>query len=90
MFYSFVFGMMFGGTSCFFSMIYHFVIINRQEKNYDVIEENKKKNTSSKFHGVTFSKQSKKWMAIITHDKKQKCIGFFKQEIDAAKSYNVV
>ena len=42
----------------------------------------------SKYYGVTFSKQSKKYKALLVYNKKQIHLGFFESEIDAAKAYN--
>ena len=57
----------------------------------DVHTENKNKyikNKSSKYHGVIFSKQAKKYKALLTFNKKQIYLGTFVNEIDAAKAYN--
>ncbi len=42
----------------------------------------------SKYRGVCFFKQTNKWMATIRIDRKQKHIGYFLTEIEAAKAYN--
>ena len=47
-----------------------------------------KKNTSSKYRGVWFNKQTKKWRSQISINRKRKQIGYFKNEIDAAKAYD--
>ena len=44
---------------------------------------------TSKFKGVCFNKRRNKWVARITHNKKETCIGYFENEIDAAIAYNV-
>lgn len=57
----------------------------------DIHTENKNKyikNKSSKYHGVTFSKQANKYKAKLTFNKKQIHLGTFVNEIDAAKAYN--
>jgi hypothetical protein len=43
---------------------------------------------SSKYKGVYKCTQTT-WLACIVHNKKQHNIGFFKNEIEAAKAYNV-
>jgi len=48
----------------------------------------KRKNTSSRFIGVCFNKEMKKWRAVINHDKKSIYLGDFKNEIDAARAYD--
>ena len=44
--------------------------------------------TSSKFKGVTWSKQSQKWQAQIKFHKKNKHLGLFISEVEAAKAYD--
>lgn len=48
------------------------------------------KNKSSKYKGVSLKKDhyDKKWSARITFDRKQINIGYFKDEIEAAKAYD--
>lgn len=48
----------------------------------------KKTNLTSKYKGVSWSKQSKKWKAGIYINKKQKHLGFFDKEEDAGKAYD--
>lgn len=43
---------------------------------------------TSKYLGVCWHKHKKRWTAQITKDYKPKCIGYFKNEIDAALAYN--
>lgn len=45
--------------------------------------------TTSKYHGVYWESQSKKWKSGITIDKKKKHIGYFSSEHEAAKAYNL-
>lgn len=45
-------------------------------------------NTSSKYKGVTFYRRDKNWQAKITKDYKTIHIGYFMNEVDAAKAYN--
>ena len=42
----------------------------------------------SEYRGVCFHKKSQKWRADIKIDKKQKYIGIYKTEIEAARAYN--
>lgn len=50
--------------------------------------ENLEKNKSSFYRGLSLSKQRAKWKSIIVINRKQKCLGFFYSEIDAALAYN--
>ncbi|MHC4462083.1 MAG: AP2 domain-containing protein [Planctomycetota bacterium] len=48
-----------------------------------------KKDTSSKYKGVSWSKDAKKWrVQIVDTTGKEKCIGSFESEIEAAKAYD--
>ena len=47
-----------------------------------------KKNTSSKYRGVWYNRQTKKWRATISVDRKRKQIGYFTDERDAARAYD--
>jgi prophage antirepressor-like protein len=55
---------------------------------YEEIQENKITKKSSKYHGVTFVKSINKWKALLVYNKKQLHLGFFENELDAAKAYN--
>jgi hypothetical protein len=48
----------------------------------------KKKNASSKFFGVSFHKRYKKWSAYISYNGKNELLGYFDNEIVAAKVYD--
>jgi hypothetical protein len=50
--------------------------------------ENYKDNKSSQYYGVNWSKQRKKWRAVIVVNKKQIHLGFYDDELDAAIAYN--
>jgi hypothetical protein len=45
-------------------------------------------NTSSKYRGVWYNKQTKKWRATILVNRKRKQIGYFHNEVEAAKAYD--
>ncbi|MCX5632832.1 MAG: AP2 domain-containing protein [Phycisphaerae bacterium] len=45
-------------------------------------------NCKSKYRGVSFHKPSKKWYAAIRYDGTRKFLGYFDNEIDAAKAYD--
>jgi hypothetical protein len=49
----------------------------------------KRKNTTSRFVGVHFSKKSKKWVAQIKYKGGKKWLGYFDNEIDAARVYDL-
>jgi len=46
------------------------------------------KNTSSKYKGVSYRKDAKKWRSIINFNKKVIRLGCFTDEIEAAKAYD--
>ena len=48
----------------------------------------KRKNTSSRFIGVSFHKLHKKWWAYINFERKRIPLGYFDNEIDAARAYD--
>jgi membrane-bound lytic murein transglycosylase len=52
--------------------------------------QNRKKtqNASSKYKGVSFHKRYKKWSVNISHKGKNMLLGYFENEIDAAKTYD--
>jgi phage anti-repressor protein len=55
---------------------------------HENLQKEKKSKKSSKYIGVTFSKQVNKYKALIVYNKKQICLGSFENELDAAKAYN--
>lgn len=46
-------------------------------------------NKSSKYFGVILNKKTNKFRALLVYNKKQLHLGFFVNEIDAAKAYNI-
>jgi hypothetical protein len=48
----------------------------------------KKANTSSRFTGVFFMKQRNRWRALIKHHRKSIFLGYYKNDIAAAKAYD--
>lgn len=46
------------------------------------------KNGASKFKGVSWFSETQKWVASLRHNKKYYHLGYFDNEIDAAKAYN--
>ena len=48
-----------------------------------------KSNLYSNYKGVTWSLQLKKWKAVIVKDRKANYLGYFTDEIEAAKAYDV-
>ena len=57
-----------------------------EQNSYNRIRFRKSK--SSKYKGVRWNKQIKKWAVIICFNKKSKFIGYFKDEKQAAKEYD--
>jgi len=53
------------------------------------VKEAYKLKKASSYIGVTYSKQRELWHAVLGFDKKQVHLGFYKNEVDAAKAYNV-
>ena len=53
-------------------------------------QQNKKRkiNIGSKYKGIHFYKQCKKWQAKIKYNKRQLFLGYFDKEINAAKAYD--
>ena len=47
-----------------------------------------RKNKSSKYIGVSWKQWTKKWAVIICYKRKNKIVGYFKDEIQAAKAYD--
>jgi len=49
----------------------------------------RKQKSSSQFKGVTWYGRKSKWQSQIRFEGKQKHLGYFNSEIDAAKAYDV-
>ena len=56
------------------------------QNNYN--RKHLRKNQSSKYTGVSWRKQAKKWIVLISYNGKKKFIGSFEDEIQAAKAYD--
>jgi hypothetical protein len=54
----------------------------------NLLNRRKRKNTTSRYIGVWFVKQKRKWESRITHKGKKIYLGSFDNEIDAAKTYD--
>lgn len=48
----------------------------------------KRKNTTSRFRGVHYSKKNRKWVAQIKYEGGKKWLGYFDNETDAAKAFD--
>jgi len=48
----------------------------------------KRKDSPSKYKGVTWHKRLKKWRVVICFNKKGKTIGYFDDELEAARAYD--
>jgi hypothetical protein len=55
---------------------------------YEEIQKAKINKKSSKYYGVTFTKSTNKWKALLVYNKKQLHLGFFENELDAVNAYN--
>jgi len=54
----------------------------------NVLNQRKRKNTSSKYKGVSWDKKLKKWESYIKNISKKEHLGYFNNEKDAALIYN--
>ena len=66
--------------------------LNNQKSNLRIVtnrqnQQNRHDNRSSKYIGVSWNKDSKKWRARIMIDKKTKFLGYFNNELDAYNAY---
>jgi hypothetical protein len=57
-------------------------------RSENIQNRRKKKNTTSRFIGVNFSKPESKWRSRITYQGKRIALGRFDSEIEAAKAYD--
>ena len=62
--------------------------VNLPKNIYQEIQDKKSNRKTSKYYGVTFDKQKTKYRAVLVHNKKQINLGFYENELDAAKAYN--
>lgn len=56
-------------------------------RSQNMLNRKRNKKSSSKYKGVYWHKQHRKWIANIQINKKRIFIGLFKKELDAAKAY---
>lgn len=71
----------------------NFIKTDNRKLNLEIITQRQNGNkkhlkSSSKFTGVSWDKQMKKWRSTIQISGKQKCLGLFIIEEDASKAYN--
>jgi len=57
-------------------------------RSQNVCNRRKRKNTSSRFLGVSYYKAYKNWTAKLQHHGKDMWLGYFKSEIEAARAYD--
>jgi len=57
-------------------------------RTQNLFNTRKRKNTSSRFVGVSIDKRYCLWEAYITHRRKKIFLGYFKNEVDAARAYD--
>lgn len=62
---------------------------NNLFKNRHACASVKRQNSTSKYHGVSWSEDRKRWCVGVTFNKKRHGIGRFKDEIEAANAYDV-
>ena len=55
---------------------------------YKELQDSTKANKTSNYIGVSYNKQKQKWRVVYVLNKKQKQIGTFNTELEAAKAYN--
>lgn len=58
-------------------------------RSLQIMNRTKRKNTSSKYRGVSFKKGNGKFVAYIKDNGKAKHLGYFEKETDAAKAYDI-
>jgi hypothetical protein len=57
-------------------------------RNQNMANQRPQKNTSSRYKGVSWEKRRSKWQAYIETKGHKRHLGYFDNEIDAAKAYN--
>lgn len=70
--------------------------IDNRRQNLEIVtasenahqKKEKSKSASSQYFGVTFHKQTNKWMASIKKNHMKHYLGIYENEMDAAKAYN--
>ena len=63
------------------------IYLERKRDIFYQVKGNRKKSTSI-YNGVSFIKKRKKWQSMISVNRKQVFLGYFDDEISAAKAYN--
>jgi hypothetical protein len=62
--------------------------VSRSENSHNV-KKNSNIETSSKYKGVTWDKNTQKWVSRCIYNKKRVSLGVFKNEEEAAKQYDI-
>ncbi|MGA2093031.1 MAG: HNH endonuclease [Sedimentisphaerales bacterium] len=62
--------------------------LRKATRTQNLFNTRKRENTSSRFVGVCFDKRYRFWEAYITHHRKKRFLGYFKDEVDAARAYD--
>jgi hypothetical protein len=62
--------------------------LRKATKAQNMHNRRKRKNTSSKYIGVSFHKTYKAWVSQIVHEGKRRWIGKFESEIEAARAFD--
>lgn len=67
-----------------------FALLNEftEEEKQIALSHPVKKATSSKYRGVVWNKRGKSWQVSVFSSGKQVHVGYFKDEVEAAKAYN--
>lgn|SRR5699024_5424629 len=58
------------------------------ERSDNLRNQQKSQNSSSKYKGVCWQRRDKKWQAYIMYNGKNKYLGYFDSEQEAAQAYN--
>jgi hypothetical protein len=62
--------------------------LRKATRTQNLFNTRKRENTSSRFVGVSFDKRYRVWHAYITHSRRKRFLGYFKNEVDAARAYD--